>query len=511
TSNEIEEILLRQSRLPNTETLIIYFAGHGHRTDVKKLYLVAKNTKKIDDYLLGGIDFDFISNVVLRNATAKQKILILDACHSGIATQGTDDMMQKMDIKGSYVLASSPGDEVSYFEKNSRNTYFTGVLLNVLKDGIENSNEMIALDDLYEYSKDHLTEKNFPHPIYKNELNISPSNFFIARNPLFSFEKLRRRPELLMREGRFEDALYEYRMLLQKFPDDITIRQKVSECEVETLFSHLSQDGDEFFFAKNYKAATEKYKKALQVKDDLSVRGKLNKCNDFLRQNPIVEKNTIKKEDENVVRKIQSESIEADKEKNIKKHVHKDDTINITTPVSNDKISGILLASVWAVASFIFVASYLGDLESSKIFSRISVPAAIIGSILFGIRRSRVTITEILIYAHGLFFCVFPLIVELQDARGTSHTSATLVFLAYIVAYAILITRTLKGFKLVDMIIASVGILYLGSVFMSIFAYNIQSDEDGTRASSTGFIAGLILAIVAIILMRKKWLQLKKK
>ena len=279
TNTQIEEILLQQSRIPNTETLIIYFAGHGHRTDVKKLYLVASNSKRIDDYLLGGIDFDFISNVILRNASAKQKILILDACHSGIATQGADDIMEKMDVKGSYVLASSPGDEVSYFEKNSRNTYFTGVLLNALKEGIENSNEMIALDDLYEYSKDHLSEKNFPHPIYKNELNIPAANFFIARNPSFSFEKLKQRPERLFKEGRFEEALYEYRMLLQRYPEDLELRKKASECETNALFNRLVQDGNELFYhIKDYKGAIEKYRKALQIKDDMLVRGKLNRC-----------------------------------------------------------------------------------------------------------------------------------------------------------------------------------------------------------------------------------------
>ncbi|MFI5186404.1 MAG: caspase family protein, partial [Chitinophagales bacterium] len=296
TNTEIEEVLLQQSRIPDTETLIIYFAGHGHRTDVKKLYLVAKNSKKIDDYLLGGIDFDFISNVVLRNATAKQKILILDACHSGIATQGENDMLQKIDVKGSYVLASSPGDEVSYFEKNSRNTYFTGVLLHALNEGIENSNEMIALDDLYEYSKDHLAEKNFPHPIYKNELNIPPSNFFIARNPLFSFEKIRKRPDILFNQSRFEEALYEYRILLQKYPDDLELRRKASECETNALSNRLAQDGDELFFSKNYKAAIEKYRKALEVKDNILVRGKLSRCQDLLRQDPGRDKNETDKE-----------------------------------------------------------------------------------------------------------------------------------------------------------------------------------------------------------------------
>ena len=81
------------------------------------------------------------------------------------------------DVKGTYILASSPGDEVSYFSKNGRNTYFTGALIDVLKNGIDNASEMLTLDDLYDYSKEHLNQKNFPHPIFKSELNIPPANF----------------------------------------------------------------------------------------------------------------------------------------------------------------------------------------------------------------------------------------------------------------------------------------------------------------------------------------------
>src|ERR1043166_2516828 len=53
SNTDIEEQLLRVSKLPDTDTLLIYFSGHGYRSDINKLYLIARNTRKIDDYMLG--------------------------------------------------------------------------------------------------------------------------------------------------------------------------------------------------------------------------------------------------------------------------------------------------------------------------------------------------------------------------------------------------------------------------------------------------------------------------
>ena len=73
SSTEIEEILLKNGKLPDTETLIVYYTGHGYRSDVNKLYLVARNTRKIDDDLLGGVDLDFIKNKIFKNLLPNKK------------------------------------------------------------------------------------------------------------------------------------------------------------------------------------------------------------------------------------------------------------------------------------------------------------------------------------------------------------------------------------------------------------------------------------------------------
>jgi tetratricopeptide (TPR) repeat protein len=276
---EIQKHLLQASRRPDIETLMVYFTGHGHKSDIRKLSLIAADTEKIGDEIIGGIDFDFISNKVLKTASAKQKILILDTCHSGIATQGDDGLLAGIDVKGSYILSSSPGDEVSYFEKSARNTYFTGALLDVLENGVDGPYEMLTLDDLYSYSKSLMDEKKFPLPTAKNDLNIPSSRFFIARNPSFSAEKLKWKANNLFHDGKLEEALDEYRSLLRKFPGDEDLRRQYETCETEYSFAKLVNEADSLFYGrKDYAKAASLYKRAYQLKKDALVMDKIRQC-----------------------------------------------------------------------------------------------------------------------------------------------------------------------------------------------------------------------------------------
>ncbi|MEO5563559.1 MAG: caspase family protein, partial [Chitinophagaceae bacterium] len=281
TNTEVEELLLRVSKLPDTETLLIYFSGHGYRSDVDKLHLIARNTRKVEDHILSGIDYDFIKKVILKTSPAKQKIVILDACHSGIATQGGQDSIMEINVTGTYVLASSESDEVSYFDKNKRNTFFTGALLDILRNGIDNAREMLALNDLYENSKNYLDQKQQPR--YKDKLNISPADFFVARNPSFSIDKNIQHAFALYNAGNLADALRECRRILKRWPDNAEIKNLAEQCNNDQLFIRFAKEGDEFFYQSHqYKKALESYEQAYEIKPDFAIGEKIRSCKEFL-------------------------------------------------------------------------------------------------------------------------------------------------------------------------------------------------------------------------------------
>lgn len=284
TSNEIEELMLKTSRIPNMETLILYYTGHGHKADRESLILTAKNTKRVDDDIIGGVDFNFVTDKVLKRSTAKQKILIIDACHSGLAAQGDFDPIRDFDVKGTYILTSS-GDEASYFEKKARHTFFTGTLIDLLRTGInDETKEMMSLEDLYNFSSRKLVADKFPEPHFKNQLNITASVFMIARNPNFSEAKLKQMPFTLVTQGKIKDALEKYKDLVRRFPDDNDLRRKKDECEDMLRFEELVHEADELYFnRKDYTGAIDKYKQALKYrKDDQLVINRIAKCKEII-------------------------------------------------------------------------------------------------------------------------------------------------------------------------------------------------------------------------------------
>ncbi len=281
TSGEIEEQLLLASKLPNVETLLIYYAGHGCRTDKSKLYLVAKNTKKIDDHIISGIDFDFIKNVILKQSSAAQKILILDACHSGIATQGAGDILAGFNVAGTYTFASSSPDEVSFYHPEKNNTFFTGEIINVLRNGLDNNKENIALNDIYETVSSNLKEKNFPEPHFKSELTIKPADFYIAHNQGFSAEAWMQKAANFHRMGRLDEALREYYLLIQHFPEDNILKEAFEDCTKDKKFLKLVNEADELFKQKAYEQSLNKYNEALQIKSDFITQQNRNKCEQY--------------------------------------------------------------------------------------------------------------------------------------------------------------------------------------------------------------------------------------
>ncbi len=524
SSAEIEELLLKTSRKPGMETLLVYFAGHGYRTDVKKLYLIANNTKKIDDYIMGGIDFDFINQVILKSSTAKQKIVILDACHSGIATQGADMVLPQIDVKGTYMLTSSPGDEVSYFDKNEHNTYFTGSLLSVLKNGIDNSNEMLALEDLFEYTQNELQQKNFPQPVSKSQLNIPPSRFFVARNPAFSIEKLKRRPAQLYSQGLLQDALYEYEVLLQKYPDDLQLRKEAENCRSQALFTQLVNDADELFYQHhNYPAALEKYSKAGKIKADDMVQSKIRKCEERL-QSKTEKRNSGDQQPE-------TSRDELITKQNTPQH-HNDPLEDGYPPLviprikqeiekqkpnkpSNQTNSGIKPVVIAAVLLLVTVASYFfrekGDWDWGWYLP--TLPVVLLITIAIITRLKKMGNTEFLLYASTAAICLYFSSFLLNRNGEMLILSLLGVFLSSFFYYRELMKK-IREFNLMQILVGNIVLLFFVFSTFSTLSYSLYVFFNYSYFFedifySRGWIGGLIGLGFATIVFRK-WAVLKK-
>jgi hypothetical protein len=69
----------------------------------------------------------------------------------------------KVDVRGTFAIASAPPNELAKARGVDGCTAFTGQLLRVFRDGIQNHDEVLTLDAVYRQVKEHLAE-GYPEP-----------------------------------------------------------------------------------------------------------------------------------------------------------------------------------------------------------------------------------------------------------------------------------------------------------------------------------------------------------
>ena len=112
------------------EIALFYFAGHGH-IEATGGYLLASNSSRGDE----GVSLSEI--LTFANASpAKNKIIILDSCHSGIAgTSPTNEQLASL-AEGLTILTASTKDQYAT-EENGRGV-FTTLLVDALNGSAAN-------------------------------------------------------------------------------------------------------------------------------------------------------------------------------------------------------------------------------------------------------------------------------------------------------------------------------------------------------------------------------------
>jgi len=216
TNDEIEEKIiefLENEENADFETLLFYYVGHGIRESAvnKELYLTGINSRK-KTLKTSAIAYNSIKNHI-ENSNWQQRIVILDACHSGLATMGDEEKHfteAEIDIQGTYVLASAAGDEKSFFDPTERHTFFSGELIKLLRSGLPKHQPFLSLDDIFLY-----LEKNLKQSTPKKNSNLNVHNFFFFRN--LQYDKaamLTREATQLFEAGQYDEAIRQYERVL---------------------------------------------------------------------------------------------------------------------------------------------------------------------------------------------------------------------------------------------------------------------------------------------------------
>lgn len=164
-----------------TDTVLFYFAGHGLRQPDGSLYLALPGTEHAQQRYTSLAYADI--RAMLAESPALRKLVLLDCCYSGVAAETMGDPVpgEELGIEGTHILTASSSTTLAHAPGNRRYTGFTGALLEVLKEGVDNGHRLIRVADLYAPLRRRLITDGLPEPRQLGTDTIG--HLAIAHNP----------------------------------------------------------------------------------------------------------------------------------------------------------------------------------------------------------------------------------------------------------------------------------------------------------------------------------------
>lgn len=134
-----------------TDTLIIYYAGHGLLDhDTNELLLAVVGTRLGRTHT--AVPYEYVRRDVSLSR-ASRRVVILDCCYSGKAlgamAAATSVVADQASIAGTYVLASTPPHRPALSPPGAQYTAFTGEFISVLVNGLADASEFLTMDMIY--------------------------------------------------------------------------------------------------------------------------------------------------------------------------------------------------------------------------------------------------------------------------------------------------------------------------------------------------------------------------
>ncbi|WP_217575709.1 caspase family protein [Streptomyces sp. GbtcB7] len=203
----------RQAAKEATDTLLIYYAGHGLLDETGELYLAVPDSDHTSVYDTS-LPYDWIRRAV-RTTGAGRRIVILDCCYSARAFgPQSESFMDVAEVDGTYVMAAAGETAVALAPPGETYTAFTAELLATLRDGVPGAAELLDLNVIFRHLQGQLKTKRRPVPLDldRNGLGTTP---FIRNNAYV--------PAVLPDHGG-HDMLH----LLESTPRTATVAQLVS-------------------------------------------------------------------------------------------------------------------------------------------------------------------------------------------------------------------------------------------------------------------------------------------
>lgn len=176
------------------DVALFYFAGHGY-IESSGGYIIASDSDRGDN----GVSLSEILNYA-NNSPAKNKIIILDSCHSGVAGDSPGQQTANLS-EGITVLTASTKDQYAS-EKNGRGL-FTTLLVDALNGGAADLTGNVTLRSIYAHIDQSLGAFE-QRPVFKTNVK----EFISLRKVTAPISK----QDLIKIKDFFPSAAFEYQL-----------------------------------------------------------------------------------------------------------------------------------------------------------------------------------------------------------------------------------------------------------------------------------------------------------
>ncbi|GAA2288652.1 hypothetical protein GCM10010145_68860 [Streptomyces ruber] len=159
---------LRQAAAEATDTLLVYYAGHGLIDAQDTLVLTLPHTQP--DHVETSLNYDWLRQILL-NSRAQRHVVILDCCYSGLALgrmSATPELADQAAVEGTFLLAASAETRTALAPVGEPHTAFTGALLDILRHGIPGGPPLLDLNSIYRHLRTTLEAQARPIPQARN-------------------------------------------------------------------------------------------------------------------------------------------------------------------------------------------------------------------------------------------------------------------------------------------------------------------------------------------------------
>lgn len=173
--NNIEKFFKNKQR---EDLLVLYFSGHGIKSQGGQLFLAAQDTSS-DLLRSTGVDSNFIKENMGESGSQRQ-VLILDCCYGGAIVEGAkSDMVVGQSVNsilsfkpsgfGKVIITASEAMQYAFdgqrVEGQTQNSLFTRYLIEGLKTGSADADNdgLVDIDELYQYAYKKVTPQQTPN------------------------------------------------------------------------------------------------------------------------------------------------------------------------------------------------------------------------------------------------------------------------------------------------------------------------------------------------------------